>query len=211
VLKKLILAFVILFSVLVIPTFIPLGEHRPSSDVTIYLISNSIHTDLVVPVKNEIFDWEQFYDPADFKARSTQWLQVGWGDREFYTKVPTWNEFTIGIALDALFLPGPGAMHINYLDDHPEAYKNVRKINISTETYKKLISAIKDSFVLKNGRPVLLKGKGYFDSDNFYDAHGKFSMMRTCNVWTSDILAKADLPHPLWSPSKIGIEFIWGF
>ena len=202
---------VILISIMVLPTFITLGEYKPSSDVTIYLISNEIHTDLVVPVKNEIFDWEQFYDPSDYGARSTPWLQLGWGDREFYMKVPTWNEFTIGIALDALFLPGPGAMHINYLNNHPEFYKNVRKIKVSDETYKKLVGAVKDSFVLENGKPVLIKGKGYFASDNFYEAHGSFSFFKTCNVWTADVLANAGLPHPLWSPSKVGIEFIWGF
>ena len=198
-------------TVTVLPTFITLGEYKSSSDATIYLISNEIHTDIVVPVRNEFFDWEQFYDPADFQTRSGQWLQVGWGDREFYMKVPTWNEFKISIALDALFLPGPGAMHINYLRAHPEDYKNVKMIRVSAETYKKLVTAIRDSFVMKDGRPVLIKGKGYFASDNFYEAHGSFSLFKTCNEWTSDILAKADLPHPLWSPSKVGIEYIWQF
>ncbi|MFP5387641.1 MAG: DUF2459 domain-containing protein, partial [Bacteriovoracia bacterium] len=125
--------------------------------------------------------------------------------------VPTWDEFTVGIMLDALFLPGPGAMHVNYLDDHPEAYKSVRKINVSSETYTKLVAAIKGSFILKEGRPVVIKGRGYFDSDNFYEAHGQFSVIKTCNEWTSDMLDKADLPHPLWSPSKVGIEFTWDF
>lgn len=208
-LKKILLSSFLVLFVLALPTFIPLGEKESGGKIVVYLISNEIHTDLVLPVKNEIYDWEKFWNAADFKKRPGEWVEIGWGDKEFYRKVPTWNEFRLSIALKALFLPGDSAIHINYVEGNPEYYPAKARLEISPETYKKIVATIRDQFVLKKGKPLVLVSGGYSEADNFYEAHGSFSIFRTCNTWTSDVLAEAGLLHPLWSPTKYGLEMIW--
>lgn len=192
-----------------LPTFIPLGKKETGGKIVVYLISNEIHTDLVLPVKNEIYDWETFWNPADFKQRPGEWVEIGWGDKDFYREVPTWNQFQLSVALNALFLPGDSAIHVNYVEGSPEFYPAKARLEISPETYRKLVDVIRNQFVRKQGKPQVLSVGGYSEADNFYKAHGTFSIFRTCNVWTSDILAEVGLRHPLWSPTKYGLELIW--
>jgi uncharacterized protein (TIGR02117 family) len=187
----------------------PIGSVDPQPEMDIYLISNEIHTDLVVPVKNKVFDWEVFLDPEDFLSRPSEWIEIGWGDRQFYFEIPTWDKFSLNIALNALLFPSDAIIHINYLNDHPMNYSSAKKISISYATYQKLVKEIHQRFKTKQHRPILIEGKGYSSSDNFYEAHGNFSLVRTCNVWTSEILAAGELKHPLWSPTKYGLQFLW--
>ncbi len=175
----------------------------------IYLISNEIHTDIAIPIKNKVFDWETFLDPHQFAFRQDEWIEIGWGDRQFYFEMPTWDKFTMKLAMDALFLPDPAVMHVSYLNSHPSKFANVKKIRISYATYEKLVKALKGYFQQKDGKPILMAGKNYSDSDNFYEAHGSYSIIRTCNVWTNDIMGEAGLKHPLWSPTKYGLLFMW--
>jgi uncharacterized protein (TIGR02117 family) len=209
VLKKIFLFVVTISALITVPTFIPLGAKPSGGKITIYLISNEIHTDLVLPVKNEVFDWESFWSPEDFGSRPGAWVEIGWGDKEFYRKVPTWDDFTYSVALKALFLPGDAAIHVNYLSGNPDHYPHSARLEISPETYQKLVRAIKSQFVSSGETPSLVLNSGYSDTDNFYEAHGVFSIFKTCNVWTGNILAQAGLRHPLWSPTKYGLEFIW--
>lgn len=190
-------------------TFIPIGSLDPKPEMDIYLLSNEIHTDIVVPVRNQVFDWETFLNPLEFASRPAEWIEIGWGDRQFYFEMPTWDKFTMKLALDALLLPDPAVMHVNYLDSHPKNYTSARKVTISYATYEKLVKALKESFFLKDGKPIVLSGKSYSSTDNFYEAHGSFSLIRTCNVWTSEVFGKAGLKRPLWSPTKYGLEFLY--
>lgn len=207
-LRKTLITILGLLSIVVVMTFTSTGHKEDGGPVTIYLISNEIHTDLVLPVRTEAFDWENFWDPDDFESRPSEWVEFGWGDREFYQEVPTWNEFTFSVAARALFFPGEAAMHINYVEGSPENYPSSARLQISVETYRKLVESIKKQFKTKNGKLVVY-GNGYDKTDNFYAAHGSFSLINTCNVWTSDRLGEAGLKHPLWSPTKYGLEFIW--
>lgn len=175
----------------------------------IYLLSNEIHTDIAVPLRNKVFDWETFLDASQFKSRPVEWLEIGWGDRQFYFEMPTWDKFTLKLALDALLLPDAAVMHVNYLDMHPKDYLSAKKVRISYATYEKLVTALKGSFLLKDDKPIILPGKAYTSTDNFYEAHESFSLIRTCNVWTSDALGKAGIKHPLWSPTKYGLQLMW--
>jgi uncharacterized protein (TIGR02117 family) len=124
--------------------------------------------------------------------------------------MPTWDHFTLDLAADALFIPDPAVMHVEYLNYIPSGSETfIRKVKVSKMTYAKLVNAIKKWFVLEGGKPILLPGKGYTPRDHFFEANGSYSIIKTCNVWTSDIFADAGLRHPLWSPTKHGMEFIW--
>lgn len=206
--KKALLFSIAVIFLLVLPTFIPLGEYDSKEDMEIFLVSNDIHIGLAVPVENPVYDWRTFFK-LDIPPEKIDWIEFGWGDRRFYFEMPTWEQFTLGIAADALFIPDPAVMHVEFLTISPENYKNSIRIRLSFSTYQKMVDAIRSWFVLKDGQPILIPGKGYGKMDNFYEAKESYSILKTCNNWTSDILASAGLKHPLWSPTKYGLELIW--
>lgn len=210
-LKFFIIIFVLITIILPITTFIPIGEFDPEPQMEIYLTSNAIHIGIVVPVVNEVTDWKNFIEIGNFSpiAKDLQWIEFGWGDRQFYFEMPTWDHFNLSLAADALFSPDPAVMHVNFLESHPTRYSDMRKVKISYKTYQKMVAAIQSWFVFHNGKPVVIPGKGYTPIDNFYEAKGSFSLFKTCNIWTSDIFAESGLRHPLWSPTKYGLESIW--
>lgn len=203
--------FLLMIGIVLTTTFIPLGEIDTEPQMDIYLTSNEIHIGIVVPVANQVMDWNQFLEIGYFtpEARGLQWVEFGWGDRRFYFEMPDWDHFTMGLAADALFLPDPAVMHVNFLESHPTQYRDMRKVKISYKTYQKMVQAIQSEFILEKNKPILIPGKGYSGLDNFFEGRGSYSIIRTCNVWTSDIFARSGLKHPLWSPTKYGLEFIW--
>ena len=46
---------------------LPLNEEQPKGEITLFLVSNGVHTDVVMPLKNDIFDWSDVVNP---KTRS---------------------------------------------------------------------------------------------------------------------------------------------
>lgn len=65
-------------------------EADDGRDVQIYILSNGVHTDIVVPAKNEQFDWTSLvkYQHTLGKDSSANWLAMGWGDKGFYLQTP---------------------------------------------------------------------------------------------------------------------------
>lgn len=209
--SKLGLVLLFLTTLIIAPTFIRLGNKDPKPEMSIFLISNNIHVGLALPVKNQVMDWHKFIDPKDFAGpvSTMEWIEFGWGDRRFYFEMPSWEQFTIALAADALFLPDPAVMHVEYLAKHPKSYSMVREVKVSYETYEKIVKSVQKWFVLKNGEAILIPKKGYSSLDNFYEAKGSYSIIKTCNNWTAGIFAEAGLIHPLWSPTKYGMEMSW--
>ena len=44
---------------------LPLNEEQPKGEITLFLVSNGVHTDVVMPLKNDIFDWSDVVNPKD--------------------------------------------------------------------------------------------------------------------------------------------------
>lgn len=87
------LLFIIAFLVLYVGlsfllSYIPTSDKsaKGNGDRTIYLFSNGVHLDIVVPVDLVPTDLRQQLRPAN----STQLLAFGWGDKGFYLDTPTW-------------------------------------------------------------------------------------------------------------------------
>ena len=55
-------------------------------DIAVYIYTNGVHTDLVMPVKNEQIDWSQKipFENTLSKATDYQYIRIGWGDKGFY-------------------------------------------------------------------------------------------------------------------------------
>src|SRR3954463_856759 len=80
-------------------------EADDSKDVTIYIKTNRVHTDIVVPVKNDQFDWSKDVQFANTISKDSieKYVAFGWGDKGFYLETPTWGDLTFNTAFKAAF------------------------------------------------------------------------------------------------------------
>src|ERR1700754_477321 len=64
------------------------SEKHENPDVTIYILGNGVHTDVVMPVKTDYKDWSQSILCKNTRDSDTslQYLAIGWGDKGFYLK-----------------------------------------------------------------------------------------------------------------------------
>lgn len=170
--------------------------------IEIYIITNGVHTDIVLPIKNELKDWSQNVNPANTKSGSVRanFVAFGWGDKGFFLNTPTWGDLKFSTAFNAMFFLSTTAMHVSFYESMRESVF-CRKICISKESYLKLINYINKSFAADtSGNFKLIKGASYGQHDSFYDANGTYSLFFTCNTWANSGLKAADLKACLWTP-----------
>jgi hypothetical protein len=69
-------------------------EADTKPEVTIFIRSNGVHTDLVLPVKNEAIHWNDkiLFAHTTKKDSNMNYIGLGWGDKGFYLETPTWAE-----------------------------------------------------------------------------------------------------------------------
>ena len=177
-----------------------------SDAIEVYIKTNGVHTDLVVPVKNEIFDWSSYVDPSKTQLQKAnyRYAAFGWGDKGFYLETPTWSELKASTAFKALFFLSTTAMHVTFYDSLPENDR-CKRICISKESYQKMTEYIKSSFKIENGRSVYIPNAHYGTNDIFYDANGSYSMFYTCNTWANAGLKSANMKAAYWTLFDKGI------
>lgn len=184
------------------------GFVSPSEGVRIWVLAGSIHTDLIVPVRNELFDWSDLVSRDDVRLDdpSLDHLGIGWGNRTFYLETRTWGQVKAQNVAAAFFGLGTSAMHVEWFPGGWETSSNCRSLVLSGPQYARLCSFMKESFVLDaRGRARRIEAPGYGDSDAFYEANGRYSAYRTCNTWTGDALAYAGVRVGLWTPTPGGV------
>jgi len=170
----------------------------------IYLTSDRIHTNLIVPVTTPIFDWQQRIPLATLGQRQNQpyrYLQFGWGDRTFYMETPTWNDITLPNAAKALFWPTPAVLRIQGYVKLPQSREGfqVIAIDLRPEEYRSLMAFLDQAFQrTPQGQVQRIQAANHPDS-SFYEATGRYSLFYTCNDWTAAALRTARLRTSLWT------------
>jgi uncharacterized protein (TIGR02117 family) len=178
-----------------------------SQDVTIYILTNGVHTDIVVPCRNALYDWTADIPFQDTKSNDStaNYLAIGWGDKGFYLETPTWADLKASTAVKAAFGLSATALHTTYYTKIQES-ESCRKISISKENYQKLVAYINASFDKQNGRPELVASEvRYGQTDAFYQATGSYSLFTTCNTWANNALKSCGQKACLWTPFDTGI------
>lgn len=204
------MAFFVLYIIvaLVLPIFsVNSNDENPKEDVAIYIKSNGVHTDIVVPIKTQYKDWSEKlkFDHIPSKDSTMQFIGIGWGDKGFYLNTPEWSDLKFSTAFNAAFYLGTSAMHATFYKQIKEN-ENCVKINISKEEYANLIQYIEDSFQLDTeGNPILIHATTYGQNDSFYEANRKYSLFYTCNTWANNALKSADQKAAVWTPTDTGI------
>lgn len=176
-------------------------------DYEIYIKSNGVHTDIVLPLKNSSINWTNLFPFENIisKNRDFNYISIGWGDKGFYLNTPTWNQLKVSTALNAGFGTGTTALHVTYYKDLIEDDLTI-KFKISKEQYASIVSTVKKSLRYDNGKVINIKTNSlYGENDSFYEATGSYSIFYTCNTWTNDTLKEAMLPSVRWTAFDDGI------
>ncbi len=174
--------------------------------VQIFIRSNGVHTDFVLPVRNKLYRWDSVFQPENFNADSNyNFIAMGWGDKGFFLNTPTWDDLTFSTAFVAASGIGESAMHVDYVGTVPKVSPRIREFTISEEQYRALIAYINSSFRFDNNNVMMIDQAGYGKHDKFFEANGQYSLFQTCNEWTGDGMEEAGLPVGVWTPLEDGI------
>ncbi|MBM3558475.1 MAG: DUF2459 domain-containing protein [Alphaproteobacteria bacterium] len=130
-------------------------------------------------------------EAADFP--DAPWLEVGWGDRDFYQT----REKTLAITLAAALLPTPATIHMAGLRGPPQSVFPVAEVvtlQLAPAAFVRLVAYIDAAFDRGGAARVAANAPGLYNFSLFYPAMGTFHLLNTCNVWTARALAAAGLP-----------------
>jgi uncharacterized protein (TIGR02117 family) len=201
------LLFSLIFSV--IPTNANIEREKT---VTIFVITNGVHTDFVLPIRCESMDWSRKVPFRNTVAKDSvmKYVAFGWGDKGFFLDTPNWSDLKFSTAFNAAFGLGESAMHVTYYKSVKES-KNTFKIEMSNRQYLQLVNYIEDSFdMAENGEFINIKtDMVYGVNDAFYEGKGSYSLFHTCNTWTNSGLKECEQKACLWTPMDKGIFYVY--
>ena len=195
VLLMIVVYFVLAFGLAYIPI-----NNQPSTCTNnkIYLSTNGMHVDLVIPshlLSKTLKEALKIEEEVSF-------VGFGWGDKAFYLETETWDDFSIKMTFQALFLKTKTALHItNYF----RLSSKWKYYEVCDEQLVVINDYLLNAFVKNENGIFQFVGKGYYTHDRFYAAEGSYSCLNTCNNWVSRGLKKAKLRTALWSPFDFGV------
>lgn len=179
------------------------AEPATAQTIDIYILTNGVHTDVVVPLKNEQVDWskEVKFNNTVRPDTTATLVAFGWGDKGFYLNTPTWAQLKFSTAFKAAFALSTSAIHATFHKQLTES-SSCKKISINKEQYARLISYIQSSFQTDiNGHIINIKtNANYDDTDAFYEAKRRYNLFYTCNTWANNALKACGQKACLWTP-----------
>lgn len=183
---------------------------QTKEEVTIYILSNGVHTDIVVPVKNEVINWSNWvkFENTIGNDSTAKFVAFGWGDKGFYLETPTWAELKFSVAFRAAFALSSSAIHTTFYSKLSENEK-CKLLKISVSDYEKLVSFILGSFQKSiEGKLIHIQTNAVYGSnDAFYEANGRYSLFHTCNTWANNGLKACGQKACFWTPFDTGIFY----
>ena len=156
---------------------------------TIYLVSHGRHAGIVLG-RAEIPDnvW-----PAAGDFPDAQYLEVGWGDMDYY-KTPDPH---MGLIIKAALLPTASVLHIVAFSGPVQAYfpySEIIRIELTSAGFEHLSRTIAASFATDEAGNITSLGHGLYGNSRFYLSRESYHLFNTCNVWTARALRAAGLP-----------------
>jgi uncharacterized protein (TIGR02117 family) len=181
------------------PALYPPAAGAPS--VQILIVHNGYHAGIVLP-RATIARLAAERGHGALIAVTTRfaaygWLEIGWGEEEFYRNVPTPGDLTLGLALRALFRPNnPSVLHVvGVSDPRVQLVHSPRaELDLSAEGFARLVAKVDATFARgADGQPQDL-GRGLYGPSLFYRAVGHFHIGYVCTQWVADALDSAGVP-----------------
>lgn len=159
------------------------------ANAQIYVVSHGAHTGIVVR-KADVPPglWPELRD-----FPSARYLEVGWGDADYYQLADPgpW------ITFKAAFLPTASVVHVVGIDTSVASYfttNEIVAIALSRDGVAGLARYIHEAYLRPGAAPVAPLRRGLYGDSRFYPGRESFHLLRTCNVWTAAALRAAGIP-----------------
>jgi uncharacterized protein (TIGR02117 family) len=169
------------------PLYPVLAQEEPRY---IYIVGHEWHTGLVV--KYDDIEPRLWPEKDDFPE--ALYLEVGWGDRDFY-QTPRAG---LGILLQAALKSPASVLFVIGLPTavpHYFPYADILEIPLSRRGLEALVRFIHVTYKRDASSRTIPLGPGHNHRHSmFYLAEGDYSLFNTCNSWISKALQAAGLP-----------------
>ncbi|MFN5826129.1 MAG: TIGR02117 family protein [Rhodobacterales bacterium] len=177
------------------------------------LFQGSLHTDLLIPVTPDVRARFAFVQDAGVPVLDPQaeWLLVGWGASSFFATVGSVSDITA----HTLWRSATGDSSVLRIDvaGRIEDFSRITLMALTPDQFNALTDAILDSFArMADGGRIPLPYAGFTPTDGFFAGRDRFHMARTCNVWVSEMFARAGLRFGRWTPTNYAVRLaFWRF
>jgi len=176
---------------------IALAQNPPTSENTrtVYLVNHGWHAGIIV----KRADIPEGVWPEHKEFSASEFLEVGWGDRDYYME----PDPHLGITLKAALWPTESVLHIAAFRGSVTDYfqgREIIEIKITKAGFEKLCRYFQKSYAMDDAGRAVPLGPGLYGQSRFYLSHETYHLLKTCNVWTARALAAAELPiTPQWT------------
>lgn len=188
----------------VIVGLIPVNNsYQPATaGIDVYLISNAIHSDIVIPLDAGASPWRSRFPAQHFRTSISHatHVAIGWGDGGFYLGTPTWADLRLSTAAKALLLPSSTCMHAT-LTTPRYLHESAQRLTLRETEFERLQQFIENSFARSpSGEWIHISGVAYGLNDAFYVANGSYHAFNTCNCWVGRALRAAGVRVGWFTP-----------
>src|SRR5258705_11998447 len=138
-------------------TLWPVPSGAPAMEV--FVVNHGYHTGIVVP-RAALASLAGARDLGPLRSIAARfdaydWLEIGWGDEEFYTQVSAIGSLPVGMVLRALLLPNNrSVLHVVGFKNHPRrafARLDMVQINLSEAGFAHLAGRLDATFTREEG------------------------------------------------------------
>ncbi|MXO87631.1 DUF2459 domain-containing protein [Altererythrobacter aestuarii] len=182
------------------------GAVEPADGVEIMVETNGTHTGIVMPIVTPEVDWRTIFPSAStlVNGQLPTHIAVGWGEREIFLNVPTWDDLTAATAVRIALFGGDSIMRVSHYV-RPAPDENYRPVTISRAAYARMATRIEQSLAPPgpDGSRQILRGTN--PRDAYYDARGHYTLANSCNSWVGDMLAEGGVEMGWWTPFAGGV------
>jgi len=170
-----------------------------SDSVQIYLQAGGIHSDVVLPMQHEGWDWNEHIQKPPHLSNEAQyeWISFGWGSRLFYLNTPSWAKVKLKHVVRGMIGIGGAAYHVATKKE-PQPSKNCKAMMLSALEYQSLCHYLLNFFEASQAPRPMVAYKPTKEWDAFYDAKGYYFLFYNCNSWTNAVLRSCGRSKRKW-------------
>jgi len=168
----------------------PVEAKSSGPAVAVYLVAHDMHSGIAV--RRADIPAGLWPESRDFPQ--AEYLEVGWGDRDYYMGRDQGFWGTLRAALGS---DNPSVLHVAGLrgpltENFPAS--EIIEARLSRDGFERLVRYIHDAYDRAGAPAAAPLGPGLYGDSRFYPARETFNLFRTCNVWTARGLRGAGLP-----------------
>ena len=156
--------------------------------VAVYLVAHDDHTGIAI--RRADIPAGPWPESRDFPQ--AEFLEVGWGARDYYMGRDQGFWGTLKAALGHT----QSVLHVAGFRGRPAEHfraSEVIELSIPPDGFERLVRYIHDAHERAGAAAAAPLGPGLYGDSRFYPAWEQFNLFNTCNVWTARALRSAGL------------------